>query len=72
MSQADEGATYRIEDLERKLRLAESTANHIYGRCELLTQHNSKEQNEIGSVNARMTSMSTELQSAFQYKGLPG
>ena len=36
MMQEDEGATIRIEELERKLRLAESMADHIYSRYEEL------------------------------------
>ena len=34
MMQEDEGATIRIEELERKLRLAESLADHIYTKYE--------------------------------------
>ena len=36
MMQEDEGATSRIEELERKLRLAESLADHIYSKYQEL------------------------------------
>ena len=67
MQQEDEGATYRIEELECKLRLAESTANHILKRYEGLAQENNEGHHELESVQNRMVSMESELQNAFQY-----
>ena len=65
MTQEDEGATIRIEELGHKLRLAESTAEHIYMRYQELAQETHQEHSELESVKATKDRMSQELQAAI-------
>ena len=58
--QEDEGATIRIEELERKLRLAESMADHIYTK-------NPEEHSHFDEVKTKMEDMTSEMQSAFGF-----
>ena len=67
MMQEDEGATARIGELEHKLRLAESMADHIYTRYEVLAQESHEEHSQLDSVKSKMEDMTNELQSAFHY-----
>lgn len=65
MMQEDEGSTIRIEELEHKLRLAESTADHIYSRYRDLARESEQGQEELESVKSKMDNMSSELQGAL-------
>ena len=65
--QEDEGATIRFEELERKLRLAESLADHIYTKYEELAQESHEEQSQLDEVRSKMNDMNSEMQSAFHY-----
>ena len=66
MVQEDEGATIRIEELERKLRLAESLADHIY-TYEELPYENHEEHTQFDEVRSKMEDMTSEMQGAFHY-----
>ena len=65
--QEDEGATVRIEELEKKLRLAESLADHIYAKYEELAQESHEEHSQLDEVRSKMEDMTSEMQSAFHY-----
>ena len=69
MMQEDEGATIRIEELERKLRLAESLADHIYTKYkhEQVAYENHEEHSQFHEVTSKMEDMTSEMQGAFQY-----
>ena len=67
MMQEDEGATIRIEELEQKLRLTESMADHIYSRHEELPQESHEEHSQLDEVRSKMEDMTSEMQSAFHY-----
>ena len=67
MMQEDEGATIRIEELERKLRLAESLAKHIYTKYEQVAHENHEEHSQFDEVTSKMEDMTSEMQGAFQY-----
>ena len=47
MMQEDEGVTIRIGELERKLRLAESMADHIYSKYQELAQESQEEHSQL-------------------------
>ena len=64
MVQEDEGATIRIEELERKLRLAESLADHIYTYEELPYEIH-EEHTQFDEVRSKMEDMTSEMQGAF-------
>ena len=61
MMQEDEGATIRIEELERKLRLAESLAVHIYTRYEDLAQESHEEHSQLDEVRSKMSDVTSEM-----------
>ena len=67
MRQEDEGATIRIDNLERKLRLAESMADHIYAKYEELAQESHEEHSQLDEVRSRVRDTTGEMQSAFHY-----
>ena len=54
--QEDEGATIGIEELEQKLRLAES-----------MDQESHEEHSQLDEVRCKMRDMTSEMQSAFHY-----
>ena len=66
MMQEDEGATIRIEELERKLRLAESLAGHIYTKYEEVAHENHEEHSQFDEVTSKMEDMTSEMPGAFQ------
>ena len=47
MMQEDEGVTIRIGELERKLRLAESMADHIYSKYQELARESQEEHSQL-------------------------
>ena len=65
--QEDEGATIRIEELEKKLRLAESLADHIHTRYETVAYENHEEHSQLDEVTSKMEDMTSEMQGAFRY-----
>ena len=67
MMQEDEGATISIEELEKKLRLAESLADHIYTKYEQVAHENHEEHSQFDEVTSKMEDMTSEMQGAFQY-----
>ena len=67
MVQEDEGATIRIEELERKLRLAESLAGHIYMKYAELAHENHEEHTQFDEVRSKVEDMTSEMQGAFRY-----
>ena len=64
--QEDEGATIRIEELERKLRL-ESLAGHIYTKYEEIAYENHEEHTQFDEARSKMEDMTSKMQGAFQY-----
>ena len=65
--QEDEGATIRIQELEKKLRLAESLADHIYMKYEELAHENHEEHSQFDEVRSKMEDMTREMQGALHY-----
>ena len=60
-----EGGGARIEEIEQTLRLAEQTANHIYGRYKELAEESNEEKSESHAVSRKMQNVSSELQEAI-------
>ena len=54
MMQEDERATIRIEELERKLRLAESLADHVYTKYEEIAYENHEEHTQFDEVRSKI------------------
>ena len=61
MVQEDEGATVRIAELQKKLRLAESLADHIYTKYEELAHENHEEHSQFDEVRSKMEDMTGEM-----------
>ena len=51
----------------RKLRLAESLADHIYMKYEELAQESHEEHSQLDEVRSQMEDMTSEMQGAFRY-----
>ena len=67
MMQEDESATIRIEELERKLRLAESMADHIYTRSMNKSLMRIMKNTHFDEVKTKMEDMTSEMQGAFEF-----
>ena len=65
MMQEDEGATIRIEELERMLRLAESLADHIYTKYEEVARENHEEHSQFDEVRPKMEVKNSEMQGQY-------